>query len=311
MEIREPKELSIVVPCYRGKGSLPMLYKRVVDSVSSWCNSWELILVNDFSPEDDWSVIKDLALLDNRVVGINLSRNFGQHYAITAGLDASVGKWIVVMDCDLQDRPEEILKLYNKANEGFDIVLARRFERKDTFFKRFFSNAFYKVLGYLTQTEQDSSVGNFGIYHRKVVDAIKSMHDSLRYFPTMVRWVGFKLTKVDVEHAEREIGTTSYNFKRLLNLALDVMLAFSDRPLKIVVKTGFWISFLSVLFAFYTLIRYLVGDIQQAGWTSLIVSVWFLSGLIIFVLGIIGLYVGKTFERVKDRPVYIISEKIN
>jgi dolichol-phosphate mannosyltransferase len=304
-------QISIVVPSYKGKDILPVLYQRVKSSLENWCSSWELILINDASPQDDWSVIRQLAESDSRVVGIDFARNFGQHYAITAGIEAAKGEWIVVMDCDLQDRPEEIVHLYNKAQEGFDIVLARRHMRKDTFLKKTFSKIFYSVLSYLTQTQQDSAVGNFGIYNRKVIDAILSMGDSLRYFPTMVRWVGFKLTSQDVEHAEREIGTTSYNFKRLINLALDVMLAFSDRPLKLVVKTGFWISFFSILFAIFNLIRYILGDITIAGWTSMIISIWFLSGLIIFVLGIIGLYVGKTFEKVKSRPTYIVREKIN
>jgi dolichol-phosphate mannosyltransferase len=311
MENSKSTHLSVVVPSYRGKAILPLLYERTRKALDSWCPDWELILINDASPDNDWEIIKKLALNDKRVKGIDFSRNFGQHYAITAGIEKASGEWIVVMDCDLQDQPEEIEHLYNKAQEGFDIVLARRKERQDNFVKRLFSNMFYNVLGYLTGTEQDSAVGNFGIYHCRVIQAILSMGDSMRYFPTMVRWVGFRLTKLDVVHAERAIGKTSYNFHRLVNLALDVMLAFSDRPLKLVVKTGFWISFFAVLFAFYNFIRYFAGDIKIEGWTSLIISLWFLSGLIVFVLGIIGLYVGKTFEKVKERPRYIIRESIN
>ena len=155
---------------------------------------------------------------DPKIKGIKLSRNFGQHYAIAAGLDHSQGDWIVVMDCDFQDQPEEIIKLYNKATEGYDIVLGKRIRRNDTFLKIYFSKIFYLLLGYLTDTKQDSTIGNFGIYSRKTIDAICSMQDSYRYFPTMVRWVGFKNTQIEIEHAERGSGKTTYNYKKLFNI---------------------------------------------------------------------------------------------
>lgn len=303
--------ISIVVPTYKGEASLPELYNRLKNTLEKITSDFEIILVNDYSPQKDWEVIKQLGTKDERVKGINLSRNFGQHFAITAGLEASKGEWIVVMDCDLQDKPEEIIKLYNKAQEGCDIVLAKRIRRTDNFFKKLFSKIFYAVLGYITNTKQDSSIGNFGIYNKKVIDSVCSMKDSIRYFPTMIRWVGYKYTSVPVEHAESKGGKTSYTFKKLVNLALDVMLAFSDKPLKLTVKIGLTFSILAIIFTIINIIRYLKGDIEVLGWTSLVVSIWFLSGMIIFVLGVVGLYVGKTFEKVKDRPLYIVSEKIN
>lgn len=303
--------LSIVSPVYRAERLVDLLVRRIKESLINITDNYEIILVDDCSPDNSWRKIKEVAKEDPRIKGIRLSRNFGQHYAISAGLDQSIGEWIVVMDCDLQDQPEEILKLYQKAQSGYHIVLARRHNRKDGFGKKLFSKIFYKILSYLTGAEQDNTVANFGIYHRKVIDAVCSMRESIRYFPTMIRWVGFNRTSVNVEHASRAEGKTSYNFKRLLNLALDITLAYSDKPLRITVKAGLLISFFALVFAVITIIRYLTGSIFLMGYASLIVSIWFLSGLMISILGIIGLYLGKTFEGVKSRPIYIISELIN
>ena len=215
------------------------------------------------------------------------------------------------MDCDLQDKPEEIISLYNKAQEGYDIVLARRHNRNDNFIKKTFSKLFYGVLGYLTGSNQDSSIANFGIYHRNVIEAVISMKESIRYFPTMIKWVGFKSTKLDVQHDSRLEGETSYNFKKLTNLALDIILAYSDKPIRLLIKFGIIVTSASFLIALYYAFRWISGEITIMGYTSLIISIWLLSGIIISTLGIIGLYVGKTFEGVKKRPIYIIKKIIN
>jgi dolichol-phosphate mannosyltransferase len=268
-------------------------------------------MVNDASPDMAWDTISEIAKKDEKVKGINLSRNFGQHYAITAGLNYCSGNWIVVMDCDLQDRPEEIINLYNKAQEGWDVVFASREIRKDGIIKRSLSRMFYFTLGYLTNTEQDANIANFGIYHKKVIDAIKSMDDYQRYFPTMVKWVGFSSTKISVVHTLRSEGKSSYTFGKLVRLSIDVILSFSDKPLRLTVIFGFALSSIAFLFAIYNMIRFFLGDIKVPGYTSLIVSVWFLSGLIITIVGITGLYIGKTFDKVKGRPTYIVKERIN
>ena len=303
--------VSIVVPTYKGAESLSELHERIVDTFEKMDCQFELLIVNDNSPHDDWGVVSKIADSDKRVKGLNLSRNFGQHNAITAGLAHATGEWIVVMDCDLQDQPEEIQRLLDKALEGYDVVLAQRKRRKDSFLKKTFSRVFYSVLGYLTDTKQDASIGNFGIYHKKVIDAILSMHDSTRYLPTMVKWVGFKSIGLPVEHSERLYGSTSYNFKRLVLLALDVILAFSYKPLKLVIKLGLGISFSAIVFAIYTIYRFLNDEINVPGWSSIMVSIWFFSGLIIFLVGVVGMYVGRIFERVKDRPLYLIRETLN
>lgn len=245
------------------------------------------------------------------VKGINLSRNFGQHYAITAGLHCAKGDYVVVMDCDLQDRPEEIPNLYNKAREGYDSVFAQRIHREDNWFKRTSSKLFYSVFSYLTDTRQDASVANFGIYRRCVIDAILSMGDRFRYFPTQVQWVGFRKAYLPVRHAGRAEGKSSYNFGRLIRLALDTIISFSDKPMRLMVKFGFVITLLSILIAIGYLIRFLLGDIVVLGYTSLILSVWAIAGIIISLLGVVGLYIGKMFDTVKHRPTFIVGETRN
>ncbi|MGW1455547.1 glycosyltransferase family 2 protein [Salegentibacter agarivorans] len=303
--------ISIVSPVYKAEKILPVLIDRIEKSVLKITDDFEIILVEDSGPDNSWAVIENIAKNDSRVKGLKLSRNFGQHYAITAGLDHAKGNWVVVMDCDLQDQPEEIEKLYHKAQEGYDVVLARRFERKDHFFKRFFSKLFYRTLGYLTGSDHDESVANFGIYSHKVISAVSAMRESIRYFPTMIKWVGFKTTKVNVDHNDRMDGSSSYNFRRLTALALDIILAYSDKPIRILIKFGLFISFGSVVIALIYFLKWLSGDVIVLGYTSLIISLWLLSGIIISTLGIIGLYIGKIFEGVKERPIYIIEKIIN
>jgi hypothetical protein len=202
--------------------------------------------------------------------------------------------------------------LYNYARSGgFDLVFARRVERQDSWLKRAGSHCFYQVLSYLTETKQDPAIANFGIYHRKVIDAVLDMRESIRYFPTMVRWVGFRAGGVSVVHAERAEGSSSYNFRRLLNLALDIILAYSDKPLRLTVKLGLVISAIAFLFVLLTLVRYIMGHDWQPGYASIIVSIWFFAGLGLSVLGMVGLYIGKTFEQVKNRPIYLVDVRTN
>jgi len=304
-------KISIISPVYGCRESLYELYERILQVMKKINGDFELILIDDASPDNSWEMIRKIAEKDNRVKGLLFSRNFGQHSAITAGLEKSQGDFVVVMDCDLQDQPEEIPRLYEKAKQGFDLVLGRRQQRNDPLHKKIFSFIFYRLLAYLTETRQDPKIGNFGIYHRNVIKAVCEMKDRMRYFPAMIRWVGFNHTSIDLQHADRKHGKTTYTFRKLLHLALDVMLAFSDKPLRLTVKAGLIISASSIIYALITFIRYLYGYIQVLGYTSLILSIWFFSGMIIFILGFVGLYIGKIFENVKQRPLYIIKEEIN
>lgn len=306
----QKKDIAVVIPVYYGEQSLPELTRRLQAVFKQLDLTYEIILVNDASPDNSWEIIKELHRENTQIKGINFSRNFGQHYSITAGLNEAQAHWVVVMDCDLQDVPEEIIQLYQKAIQGFEVVLAQRVQRQDTFFKRMFSKAFYAVLSYLSGTKYDPSIANFGIYKDIVIREITQLKEKNKYFPSMVKWVGFNQVAIPVHHADRKFGETSYNFKKLLNLSLDIVLSYSDKPLRLAVKAGMLITFTSILFTFYQIYLWYNNEIKVMGYSSIIISIWFLSGIIIFVFGVIGLYVGKIFENVKDRPTYIIKEKL-
>jgi len=301
-------EISVVIPVYGCCECLNELYKRLATTLSSIADDFEIIMVNDASPDDSWQVITSLAEQDVRVKGINLSRNFGQHYAITAGLDYAKGDWVVVMDCDLQDQPEEIIKLYNKAQEGFDIVFGRRYQRKDYFFKRLGSTVFYKVYDYFTESKIDSSIANFSIISASVVKQLRSLREQNRSYPLFVNWVGFKRADIDIEHAERANGKSAYNLRKLTGLAVDSIISQSNKPLRLSIGFGFFIAFASLFYAGWLVVRYFIYDIPVEGWTSVMVSIYFIGGLLFANMGVLGLYMGKTFNEVKNRPLYLVKE---
>ncbi|MQP51537.1 MULTISPECIES: glycosyltransferase family 2 protein [unclassified Flavobacterium] len=304
-------KLSIVSPVYRAELVLDELVERISNNIPSAFSSFEIILVDDFSPDKSWDKIVAISNNNSNVRGFKLSRNFGQHYAITAGLNQTTGDYIVVLDCDLQDQPEEIEKLFKASQKGFDIVLARRYERKDSLYKKTVSKLFYKTLSYLTGTKQDATVANFGIYSRQVINEVVKLEEKIKYFPTMVKWVGFSTTYVNVEHASRSEGKSNYNLKKLLNLALDIILAYSDKPLRLIIKFGLSIALISFLMVIYVLFEKFTGKVSVSGYASLIISIWFLSGCLLTTLGVVGLYIGKIFEGVKNRPSYIIEKSTN
>ncbi|PKA82113.1 dolichol-phosphate mannosyltransferase [Ulvibacter sp. MAR_2010_11] len=308
--MNSPEKISVVVPVYYGEKTLDEMSQRLISTCNKLQLSYEIIYVNDASPDASWEVIRKLNSNNPNIRGVNFSKNFGQHYAISAGLAEATGDWVVVMDCDLQDVPEEIEKLYTKGKEGFDVVLARRKRRKDGFLKKFFSRLFYGFLSYLSGARYDASVANFGLYRKSVIQTINSLPEKNRYFPSMVKWVGYKQTAIDVEHSKREEGSSSYTFKKLFNLSLDIILSYSDKPLRLTIKLGLFITFFALVFSGVMLYKWYHGEIEVLGYTSLILSIWFLSGIIILILGVVGLYIGKIFENVKDRPTYIIKEKI-
>jgi dolichol-phosphate mannosyltransferase len=303
--------LSIVSPVYRAEGTVQFLIDEIINNISNITNNFEIILVEDGSMDASWNEIEQACKKNYRVKGIKLSRNFGQHYAITAGLTAIKGEWVIVMDCDLQDRPDQIKKLYEKAVLGNDIVFARRSYRLDSLAKIWSSQLFYRLFGYLTDSKQDATIANFGIYHNRVIQAILAMKDHIRYFPTMSQWVGFKKAYVDVQHGAREDSDSTYSWKRRFELAWNNIIAFSDKPLRLTIKFGFLISTFSGLVGLYYLIRGFFYSYSVTGFASLIISIWFLSGILIFTMGILGIYIGKIFEKVKDRPSFIIDKQIN
>ncbi|MDE1327130.1 glycosyltransferase family 2 protein [Vibrio aestuarianus] len=301
-------ELSVVIPVYGACESLDELISRLTSTLKTKTNDFEIILVNDASPDRSWDIIKENASIDPRVKGINLSRNFGQHRAINAGLAHSQGRWVVVMDCDLQDRPEDICILYEKALEGFDVVFGKRTERKDSFLKKLSSKVFYRVYDYLTGYKTDHSIANFSIISRKVVNSYLLMKEQHKPYGYFVNWLGFKRVNIDVNHAQRPQGHSSYTFKKLLQLASDNIISQSNKPLRMSIKFGFSMSLFSMLYSVYLVFQYVINDVPVAGWTSVMVSIYFVSGIILANLGFVGLYIGKVFDETKGRPMYVVDE---
>lgn len=303
--------ISVVIPVYKAEKCLHELYRRLKNALEKITLDFEIILIEDAGGDRSWEIIQLLAKDDMRVKGLKFSRNFGQHYGITAGLDYCDGDWVVIMDCDLQDQPEEIEKLYNKAQEGFDVILANRGKRNHSFKKRLSAKLFYKVFSYFLDFNYDGDAGNFRIISRNVVYYFRQFRENLRFFGGLITWMGFKTAYIEVAHASRFSDKSTYTFKKLWKLASDAIIAYSDKPLRLSIRLGFFMSFFSFMFGLYIFIKALVSHTSVLGWSSLIVSIYFIGGIIIGILGVIGIYLGKTFDEVKKRPLYILSEKTN
>ena len=303
-------DISIVSPVYGCAGCLEDLVERTRASLQNSGKSFEIILVDDASPDQAWGRIVELAAHDPAVRGLRLSRNFGQHPAISAGLREARGNVVVVMDCDLQDMPEEIPALLAAIDDGADIALAMRIDRQDSWLKRQGSRLFYAGLGWLTDSNYDHTTANFGAYTRNVVDAINAMPEADRFFPLLVRWVGFNTRKVAVTHAKREVGKSTYSLRSLLRLATQVVLSFSDKPLRLLVKAGMLFCVLAFAVVAFAVKSYFEGEINVAGYTSIIASMWLIGGIIIISLGFTGLYIGRIFNQVKGRPSHIIATRV-
>ena len=304
-------DISVVIPVYGCRAALPELHRRLCESLEQIVDTFEIILVDDCCPQNSWEEIKKLCEKDKRVVGMHMSRNFGQIKAITAGLDKSRGDWIVVMDCDLQDRPESIIELYNKAQEGYDVVFAKREGRVDSAITKFLSRSFYKVYDYFTDGTFDSSICNFSISKRKVIDAYCRMREQNRAYTMFIRWLGFNQTAISVKADARYEGESSYNMKKKLKMAFEIITSQSNKPLMISVKAGFTIAVIALIYIIYVIVRALVVGDTLAGWPSLIGSVYLMGGILLCALGVVGIYVGNIFNEAKNRPIYVISECIN
>lgn len=301
-------KLSVVVPVYGCRKALNELHRRLTKEIIKITKNYEIILVNDNCPQNSWEIVEKVCKEDKKVVGINLSRNFGQMKAILAGLDYSSGDYVVVMDCDLQDRPEEIINLYNKINEGYDVVFARRKNRKDQFLKKLISNIFYKIYSYATDQPYDETLCNFSISKRIVIDSYCKMREGHRAFVMYIKWLGFKQGTLDVIHDKRYEGKSSYNLKKRINMAMDILFSQSDKILKFIVNFGFILTFLSLIYILYLLIRHFLVPSSVMGWTSIIVSICFVGGMLMTVIGIVGLYIGNIFMEIKQRPLYVVKD---
>jgi glycosyltransferase involved in cell wall biosynthesis len=303
--------LSVVIPVYNESSLIDELIKRVKTNVQLITEDFEIIIVDDGSKDSTWNSIEIEAKAENKVKGIKLSKNFGHHYAITAGLQHAIGEWVVVMDGDLQDRPEVIPELYEKAQQGFEIVFVSRQNRPEKLYYRITQKVFYFILRLLSGIKLDSSQANFSIINRKVVEAFKLFPENSRFYGSTINWLGFKRTSIFADHGLRHSGKPSYTLKKRIKLGTDIILAFSDRPLKFAIGLGLVISSVSIIVGVVIVIGGIENRFTVTGWASLMVSIFFLSGVLLIVMGILGVYIGKIFNEMKHRPLYIVSEFLN
>jgi len=300
--------LSVVIPAYGSASSLPVLHQRLTAVLSGLTESYEIVFVEDCSPDNSWDVLAELAKDDEKVRAFKLSRNFGQHAAITAGLAQSRGKWVVVMDCDLQDPPEEIPRLYDKALEGHDVVLARRKQRQHSQFRLLCARAYFALLNTFANAKFNGEYGCFSLVSRKVVDAYIAFSERNRHYLLILNWLGFDVGEIEYQHGKRHAGSSSYSFARLIAHALQGIFFQTTILLRLIVTTGLVMSLVGVLWAVQIGVSCLLYS-ALPGWTSLAMFILVIGGMILFALGVVGLYVGEIFEQVKDRPLYVIAKE--
>lgn len=308
MRVYEPVDISVVVPSYGCESCLVALYERLTAVLEPISSAFEIVIVDDASPLADWPGIRALAERDTRVRGLRLARNFGQHYAIAAGLEHARGERVIVMDCDLQDRPEDIPHLYEKALEGFACVFARRVHRQDPMTKIAASKGFALFNGWLSGTKADASIGNFSIISRRVVQELRRFNERNRNYAMQVHWLGFPTAYVEVEHAQRHSGRSAYTLRRQLRHAVESVLSQSTRPLLASAVLGLLMAVGAGGVGAGLVVRKLTTGFGVPGWASVMVSLFFLFGVLFLNLGIFGLYLGSIFNEVKRRPVFVISE---
>ncbi|MEP4037095.1 glycosyltransferase family 2 protein [Pseudophaeobacter sp.] len=299
--------ITILSPVYGCRDCLQTLVDRVRATFETQDLEWELVLVDDRGPDEPWDLICDLSAQDPRVRGVRLTRNHGQHLSIWAGLEAARGAWVVVVDCDLQDDPSVIPELYQRAiADQADAVIVERGSWSDSRFRRFASNVFYRSVDLLGGIRLRNT-GNFGLYSRKMVDALLEFREQEVFLPMMVALTGLKRRYHQVDRSDRAAGESAYGFLRLVRMATGIIIRFSDRPLKLSVLVGFAFSLFSALISIVLVVAWLSGAFTVPGWTSTVLSVWFLSGLIMATLGIHGFYLGRIFAEVKGRPRIIVE----
>lgn len=303
--------ISVVSPVYLAEKIVAELVKRIIEEVSKITPDFEIILVNDGSPDNSWDMIAAQCKKYDFVKGVKLSRNFGQQYAITAGLEMAAGDWVVVMDCDLQDNPKYIFDLHQKALEGFDIVYSSKMQREHNFFKNISAKIFFTIFNYLSDnTRADDETGAYSILSRKVVNAFCKINEFHRHYLMILRLLGFKSATIKIVHEKRFEGKSSYSFAKLVQLAINGVASQSDKLLKISINLGFFLFITSSLWATYIIASYLIRG-SEPGYTSIMAMLLLATGLILMSIGITGIYIGKIFEQVKARPLYFVDETLN
>jgi dolichol-phosphate mannosyltransferase len=300
--------LSVVIPVYNEEMNIGKLYQRICDTLQPLDISWEVVYVNDGSKDRSLSILKGLAETDHHVKYIDFSRNFGHQLAITAGIEHAKGEWIVVMDGDGQDPPELIPDLISKAKEGFEVVYARRRKRDgENFLKKFTARMFYRLLAKITSIEIPVDTGDFRIIHRKIQRILSKMPEQHKYIRGQISWIGFNQTFLEYDREERMGGATKFTYRKMIRFALDGISSFSTWPLKVATISGFIVSAVAFVLIVYSLYQKFFGT-TEPGWTSLHISVLFLGGIQLIGIGMLGEYLGRVSDNVKNRPHYIVKD---
>jgi glycosyltransferase involved in cell wall biosynthesis len=302
---------SLVVPVFNEEAVLPLLIHRLDKLVAMLDAPAEIVFVDDGSRDTSAIILEAMAKEKSHIRFLKLSRNFGQQYAATAGMDAASGDAVILMDADLQDPPEIVQEMIARWKEGYEIVYARRRARAgESFFKRFTSKLFYRILGKLSDVEIPRDVSDFRLMDRNVVEAFREMPERDRYVRGMIHWLGFRQTSVLFDRPARAAGETKYNFWKLLRLAVSALISFSDAPLKLAVWVGAAVSAFAVGYGLFAVYTGLFTDLAVRGWTSTVVIVSFLCGINMLLTGMVGIYVGRIHSEVKRRPLYVVAKKV-
>ena len=302
---------SFVLPVYNEQETLSALHGRIASVLDRLDGPAEVVLVDDGSSDATPELLDEINAVDPRFKVVHLSRNFGHQLAVTAGLDFASGEAVIVMDADLQDPPEVALNLIERWREGYEVVYAVRADRRaEPWAKRTATKIFYRSLRKLTDVDIPPDVGDFRLVDRKALDVFKQLNESNRYVRGMFSWIGFRQTGVPYTRSRREWGTTHYPLGKLIKLGADGVVSFSNAPLRLALILGFVVSALAAIAAPLAIVLKLMGFIDVPGWASLIVVITFLGGVQLVVTGMLGLYVGRIYEEVKERPLYVVRDSL-
>jgi glycosyltransferase involved in cell wall biosynthesis len=310
--------ISIVIPAYNEEDGIAEVYRRITEAAPTWDEEFEILIVDDGSRDQTLSICEQIASADPRMKAISLSRNFGHQAAVSAGLMYARGSTVAVMDADLQDPPEELFRFFDKIREGWDVVYAIRTKRKEGILKRACYSAYYRILKKMAVLDIPLDAGDFCVMRGEVVDAINKLPERNRFVRGLRSWVGFRQTGLAYERQSRFAGEPKYNFSKLLKLAFDGITNFSYRPLQFIMFMGLILAGFSLLGAFFVVFQYLANwtiigfnPRNARGWTSTIFIILFFSAANLTCMGILGEYLGRLFEEVKHRPIWIVRKRIN
>lgn len=301
--------LSIIIPVYNEEKTIDELYRRLIETLNTLNLETEMIFINDGSKDKTLKKIEDLRLKDKRIKILSFSRNFGHQVAISAGIDFASGKAAIIMDADLQDPPELIPDLIKKHDEGFEVIYAKRKKRQDSFFKTITAKIFYKTLSLLSTTKIPEDTGDFRLIDRKVIDTLKRLKEKSRFVRGLTSWIGFRQTYIEFERDKRFAGETNYPLNKMIKLAIDSITGFSYKPLRLATYLGFIAALLGFFSGIYAIgLKIWEPNTTVSGWTTLMIAVFFMGGVQLIILGIIGEYIGRIYTETQDRPLYIIDK---